>query len=83
VREGLGCDLLVPAVIGASDARPPQAPWRRRMFDRFKQKRTRKQYGQRWQVETAFSMIKRNYGSALRACTPPPRTRTAADGHAP
>ena len=24
-------------------------------------------YGQRWQVETVFSMIKRNYGSALRA----------------
>ena len=26
-------------------------------------------YGQRWQVETVFSMIKRNYGSALRART--------------
>ena len=24
-------------------------------------------YGQRWQVETIFSMIKRNFGSALRA----------------
>ena len=24
-------------------------------------------YGQRWQVETVFSMIKRNFGSALRA----------------
>ena len=24
-------------------------------------------YGQRWQVETVFSMIKRKYGSALRA----------------
>ncbi|MEW6360465.1 MAG: transposase, partial [Planctomycetota bacterium] len=25
------------------------------------------QYGQRWQIETAFSMIKRLLGSALRA----------------
>ncbi|MCK5566016.1 MAG: transposase [Planctomycetes bacterium] len=24
-------------------------------------------YGQRWQVETVFSMIKRNFGSVLRA----------------
>ena len=24
-------------------------------------------FGQRWQVETVFSMIKRNFGSALRA----------------
>lgn len=24
-------------------------------------------YGQRWQVETVFSMIKRNFSSALRA----------------
>ena len=24
-------------------------------------------YGQRWQVETVFSMIKRNFGSAVRA----------------
>jgi len=26
-----------------------------------------KVYGQRWQIETVFSMIKRNFGSALRA----------------
>ena len=26
-------------------------------------------YGQRWQIETAFSMLKRNLGSALRART--------------
>ena len=75
VREDLDCDLLVPAVIGVSAARPPKAPWRRLMFDRFKQKRTRKQYGQRWAVETTFSMIKRNYGSALRARTPARRER--------
>jgi hypothetical protein len=27
----------------------------------------KEKYGQRWQVETVFSMIKRNFGSALRA----------------
>ena len=27
----------------------------------------KKAYGQRWQAETVFSMIKRNFGSALRA----------------
>lgn len=26
-----------------------------------------KTYGQRWQIETVFSMIKRNHGDALRA----------------
>jgi len=29
----------------------------------------KKTYGQRWQVETVFSMIKRNFGSAVRART--------------
>jgi len=75
VREDLDCDLIVPAIIAASDARPPKAYWRRLMFDRFKQERTKKQYGQRWQVETTFSMIKHNYGSALRARTPARRER--------
>ena len=27
----------------------------------------RKKYGQRWQIETVFSMVKRNLGSALTA----------------
>ncbi len=34
---------------------------------RFKRKADKKHYGQRWQVETVNSMIKRNLGSALRA----------------
>lgn len=32
-------------------------------------------YGQRWQVEAVNSMMKRNYGTALRAATPARRER--------
>ena len=37
--------------------------YRRLMQQRF----PKKLYGQRWQIETTFSMIKRNLGSSLRA----------------
>ena len=37
--------------------------YRRQMHRRF----PKKTYGQRWQIETVFSMLKRNLGSALRA----------------
>ncbi len=39
------------------------------MRNRFKRKADKNKYGQRWQVETVNSMIKRNLGSALRATT--------------
>jgi transposase len=45
------------------------------MHHRFKRKADKKVYGQRWQVETANSMLKRNLGSALRAKTPVRRER--------
>ena len=70
VRQDLSCDLIVPAVNGCSDARPPRSPWRREAFDRLRDaadEETRSAYGQRWQIETTFSMMKRNFGSALRA----------------
>jgi transposase len=37
------------------------------MYHRFKRKADARAYGQRWQAETANSMIKRNLGSAMRA----------------
>jgi transposase len=37
------------------------------MFARFTRRAARKQYAKRWQAETVFSMLKWNYGSALRA----------------
>ncbi len=39
------------------------------MRNRFKRKADKRAYGQRWQVETVNSMMKRNLGSALRATT--------------
>ena len=46
-------------------ARPVRGRYRRLMKQRF----PKKTYGQRWQIETVFSMLKRNMGAALRART--------------
>ncbi len=43
----------------------PSGRWRRQMKQRFG--RYKPKYGQRWQVETVNSMLKRRLGSALRA----------------
>jgi hypothetical protein len=56
-------ETIIPAKLGRPTTKLPSGPYRRRMRTHFDQGR----YGQRWQAETAFSMIKRNYGSALRA----------------
>ena len=45
--------------------RPVRGRYRRLMKQRF----PKKTYGQRWQIETVFSMLKRNMGAALRART--------------
>ena len=44
-------------------ARPVKGKYRKLMKQRF----PKKIYGQRWQIETVFSMLKRNMGAALRA----------------
>jgi hypothetical protein len=44
-------------------SRPVKGKYRKLMKQRF----PKKTYGQRWQIETVFSMLKRNMGSALRA----------------
>jgi len=54
-------DTIIPAKHGRPTAKLPSTPYRRQMRTDFNQEL----YGQRWQVETIFSMIKRNYGSAL------------------
>lgn len=58
-----GIRTIIPAERGRPSDRPPAGKWRRRMKQRF----NREKYGQRWQVETVNSMIKRRLGSALRA----------------
>ena len=62
VREVCGILTVIPPKHGRPSARPPTGKYRRLMTERF----DKETYGQRWQVETVFSMIKRNLGSSLR-----------------
>ena len=61
-RETCGVETIIPAKHGRPGARLPTGRYRRLMAEQF----DKKTYAQRWQVETVFSMIKRNLGSALR-----------------
>ena len=62
-REKHGIRTLIPPLIGRKTDKLPTGKYRKLMATRF----NTKLYGQRWQVETVNSMIKRNLGSALRA----------------
>ncbi|MCL4854135.1 MAG: transposase [Bryobacteraceae bacterium] len=62
-REECGMRTLIPPTRGRPTKKPPQGRWRRVMAKRF----DKRKYGQRWQVETVNSMIKRLLDSALRA----------------
>jgi Transposase DDE domain len=61
--RGRGVRTLIPPLIGRPTAKPPSGYWRRMM----KRVLPRSRYGQRWQVETTNSMLKRLLGSSLRA----------------
>ena len=65
-RETLGIRSPIPARHGRPSCREPTTRYRRAMARHLKRSR----YGQRWQVETVFSMIKRNQGE--RSSTPAP-----------
>jgi Transposase DDE domain len=58
-----GVRTLIPPLIGRPTSKPPGGYWRGMM----KRVLPRSRYGQRWQVETTNSMLKRLLGSALRA----------------
>lgn len=60
-----GIRTIIPPTRGRPSDKPPTGRWRRVMKQRFTRLKSR--YGQRWQVETVNSMIKRRLGSALRA----------------
>jgi hypothetical protein len=64
-REEYGLRTLIPPTRGRPTDKLPRGRWRRLMATRFDGDK----YGQRWQVETVNSMIKRLLGSALRART--------------
>jgi len=62
-REEYNIRTIIPPKIGRQTTKLPKGKWRKIMATRF----NKKLYGQRWQVETVNSMIKRNLGSFLRA----------------
>lgn len=63
VRRKLGAHSLVPIKSGKRTRRWPPTRYRRQMKRRF----FKRLYGQRWQIESAFSRLKRTLSSKLRA----------------
>jgi hypothetical protein len=63
-REQRGVRSVMPAAIGRPTAKLPTGRYRRLMKRRLNKDYCR--YGQRWQAETGFSMIKRRLGSYVR-----------------
>jgi hypothetical protein len=74
-RQELGVRSIIPATIGRQSSKAPSGYYRRMMRRKFKGGPDKTLYGQRWQVETVNSMIKRNLGSACRARTPTGRKK--------
>ena len=74
-RDELRIRSVIPATCGRPGAKGPTGHYRRLMRRRFKGGPDKKHYGQRWQVETVNSMVKRNLGSACRARTPSGRKK--------
>jgi len=60
LREDCGIESIIPATKGRH-GQPTQQPYRRRMQRYF----PRRKYGQRWMVETVYSVVKRKFGEAL------------------
>ena len=63
LRNDMGIRSIIPPKIGRRTTRAPTGYYRAMMRRRFPEKL----YGQRWQAETAFSMIKRRQGESVRA----------------
>lgn len=74
-RRDMGVRSIIPPDIGRPSDKPPKTHYRRLMRQRFDREADRATYGQRWQVETVNSMIRRNLGSAPRATTARRRSR--------
>ena len=60
-REQKGIKTTMPPTVGRKTDNLPKGKYRREMKEHF----DKENYGQRWQVETVFSMIKRNLGYVL------------------
>lgn len=70
-REGLGIRSTVIALNPRRTRRWPRQRYRRQMRRRFH----RRKYGQRWQVESVISRLKRRLGAALRGRSEQSRER--------
>ena len=79
-REGLGIrSTVIPLDRRGRGRQWPKTKYRRQMVKRFRKRRRgarhHRVYGQRWQVESAFSRHKRLLGSALRSRSDAARER--------
>jgi hypothetical protein len=66
-RGEYGICTIIPPTIGRPTQKPPSTRFRRQMKFYFRRPRKRRRYGQRWQVETVVSMLKRRLGETLNA----------------
>jgi hypothetical protein len=64
IRDRLGANSVIPPLRGRHG--PPRGARRRQMYESFPTER----YGQRWQIESAFSQDKRRFGSEINASRP-------------
>ena len=62
-----GICAIIPPTIGRPTEKPPSTRYRRQMRAYFRRPPERRRYGQRWQVETVMSMLKRRLGETLNA----------------
>jgi hypothetical protein len=62
-RRELGIRLTIFPINSRGCTKPPQTRYRSQMYRRFPKRR----FGQRWQVESVFSQLKRLLNSHLRA----------------
>lgn len=67
LRDELDIRSIIPPTIGRPTAKPPTGRYRRLMARYFERPPQARRYGQRWQVETVFSMIKRRLGETVSA----------------
>ena len=67
LRDELSIRSIIPPRSGRPTTKLPNGRYRRRMHYYFQRPKERRSYGQRWQVETVMSMIKRRLGETLSA----------------
>jgi hypothetical protein len=72
-RHDRGVRSIIPPGVGRPTTKPPASYWRRHMHGRFGRSADRRLYGQRAQIETIHSMIKRNLNDQLRSRLKPRR----------